>query len=93
VVARTLLAAAWGLRWAALAVLLFSAGQAETWPWTIAQIAADLLFVALLRWAVAYVAGGLAARRAARPPREVPGYLPGTLADLAVNGQHRWSPR
>lgn len=46
--ARYALGVAWGYRWMALALLLFWSGQAETWPWTLVQMAADIMLTAMI---------------------------------------------
>jgi hypothetical protein len=54
---------AWGYRWMILALVLFRYGQAEPWPWTAAQIAADVILVALIARVCGAIRVELASRR------------------------------
>lgn len=71
------LGVAWGYRWMALALLLFWFGQAETWPWTLVQIAADIMLVSLFAMVCRYARQELA-MRCGRMPGGVSLYTGGT---------------
>jgi hypothetical protein len=53
----------WGMRWLALAVVLYSFGQPEPWPGKATQIAACVMLTAMTRIASAAVIAAAARRR------------------------------
>ena len=61
------LGVAWGYRWAALALALFSVRQAEPWPWTLAQMASCILVAGLAAAACGQVRREWLARRYGSP--------------------------
>src|ERR1700748_1917219 len=61
-VLRDLLGVAWGYRWAALAVFLYSTGQRESWPYSMVQLFACVMMTAMIAAACAHVRAELSRR-------------------------------
>ena len=74
---RELAGVAWGFRWAALAVFLYSTGQRVGWPYSLAQIVACVFLTALIAAGCAQLRAELTRRLwpvpvLLRPEREGP---------------------
>lgn len=85
---RELAGVAWGFRWAALAVFLYSTGQRVGWPYSLVQLVACVFMTALIAAGCAQLRVELARRLwpvpvLLRPEREDPpplaGFTPGTI--------------